>query len=697
MEMMKKIKRVLEVFTREGMYTFFYLVRDKLRAKQSPQKKYRKWRSMHEGGRKAEPGKEPEPFFTLIVCGRGQQECLEVSGLCYAAVEALHAGEQLLEELLEKAKGSYIGFVPESVRLSENALQQVADRLNEEYYSDCQFVYGDEDVVKNGVRTEPFFKPDYSPDTLRSFYYSGCFFVKKELLKKLSYSRRTPVRFDGYLIALECTFHIKAEQVCHIPRIVSHRLVKEEKGCDLEELALKKKELFARYGQSIRSEQVTCTQAVRVLYVPQKKPLVSIVIPSKDNPQMLQVCLDSIAAYTDYASYEIIVVDNGSSEENRTSYQRLCDSFIKPCIYLYEKKEFNFSYMCNIGEKRASGDYVLFLNDDIEILADTARDWLERMVGHAMQSHTGAVGAKLLYPDTNQIQHIGVVNYESGAAHIFSKTLDEGSLDHGRNVLDYNYSVVTGACLLVSREKFREVGGFSQELAVTFNDVELCFKLLKAGYYNVVRTDVTLYHHESITRGEDALDKKKFLRHMKEREKLFAMHPEYVKTDAFYSKNLTQKYLDASINTDDAVMESRLFTDEERTSKSWQETDKMQCQIEYAEVTDCVCIRGFAYLTGVRYNNLNRVCVILSGEQKNFYLVAEKLYNPTIALQLESDKNLNFVEFVAKYPAKKLPAGCYQVGVALQPFGSSTVFTQLSKRTVLVRDAEKTSDKRNEN
>lgn len=697
---MKKIKRVLEVLTKEGLYTFAYLVRDNLRAKYSPGKKYRTWIKLHES-RKAEPVAAGEqPFFTLLVSGReGQADSFDLSGLGYANLEALPVGNRTLKELLEEAKGEYIGFLPADVILAPDALMRIAGRMWHKFYEGCGIFYGDEDVVIGRRRTNPFFKPDFSPDTLRSFHYMGCFFVKREWLEQLECTMQTPVRFNAYLVALELELRLGSEMrnhACHIPEVLSHRMSAhlEDKGAmgaessdmqhmeqgqaKLGELAEAKKELFAKYGIAVDTEPVMECGAVRLVYEVKGQPMVSIIIPSKDNPSILQMCLDSISACTRYDNYELVIVDNGSSEENREKYKKLCDSQKKPCRYHYEPMEFNFSRMCNIGAKWAQGEYLLFLNDDIEITDIDGHDWLERMVGHASQPHIGAVGAKLYYPDSRKIQHVGVVNYESGAAHIFSKMEDEGILGHGRNLLEYNYSIVTGACLMVAREKFEKIGGFAEELAVTFNDVELCFRLLKQGWYQVVRSDVVLYHHESISRGEDALDEKKFQRHMKERERLFAMHPEFVKADAFYSKNSTQKYLDDSVNTDRMSWDMPVYQEDEKTSKVWQETDDMVCHVEYAKETDRICVRGFAYMEHVRHNNLNQIVVMLKGEEKTSYIRACRIYNPTIAPQMDSDKNLNFVEFQAGCSSEQIGRGQYQLGVALKPFGSGTVFWHMS-------------------
>ena len=236
----------------------------------------------------------------------------------------------------------------------------------------------------------------------------------------------------------------------------------------------------------------------RVNYHPTGNPLVSVIIPSKDNVKVYERCIQTLYEKTAYKNFEVIHVDNGSSEENKRGYENIARTY--GVQYHYQPMNFNFSAMCNIGAKQAKGSYLLFLNDDIEIIKG---DWLERMLGQAMQQHVGAVGAKLLYPGIGNIQHTGVINLSQGPVHCFANMPDDVIYDFCRNKLDFNYSAVTGACLLLSREKFDAVGGFEEELPVAYNDVDLCFKLTEQGYFNVLRNDAVLYHHESVSRGYD--------------------------------------------------------------------------------------------------------------------------------------------------------------------------------------------------
>ena len=164
-----------------------------------------------------------------------------------------------------------------------------------------------------------------------------------------------------------------------------------------------------------------------------------------------------------------------------------------------------------------------------------------------MISHVGAVGVKLLYPNTNKIQHVGIINLDAGPSHILLNKRDDKMYYFGRNIYTYNYLAVTGACMLIRREIFNKIGQFDESLSIAYNDVDLCIRLYKSGFYNVVRNDVKVLHHESLSRGSDLLDKTKLKRLENERDYLYIKHPEFKNYDPFYNINFSQKNLNISI------------------------------------------------------------------------------------------------------------------------------------------------------
>ena len=451
---------------------------------------------------------------------------------------------------IEIATGEFIAFMDCDDFLRPNALYEVAKTLNEN--PDLDFIYSDEDKVNDDgkKRHMPHFKPDWSPDTLMSHMYTCHFGVyRRSIVEEIGGLRVGVEGCQDYDFTLR--FTEKTKKVAHIAKILYHwRERKESTAVDpgakpyiLEAQKKTKLDALERRGLKGELELEDAMHQYRVRYISEKNPLVSIIIPSKDNFDVLKRCLDSLYSLTDYKNFEVILVDNGSQEENKKKYAALADAH--GMQYVYEKMEFNFSRMCNKGAGVAVGEYLLFLNDDIEILH---ADWLSRMVGHAELAHAGAVGAKLLYPNGNRIQHVGVIEIENGPVHAFTGCSDENLYYFGRTKLEYNWLAVTAACMLVNKEKFSEVGGFDESFAVTYNDIELCFKLVEAGYYNVVRNDVVLYHHESVSRGNDLVDKDKMKRLKAEQERLYAMHPAFDKKDPFYNIHLTQTRMNFDYN-----------------------------------------------------------------------------------------------------------------------------------------------------
>ena len=443
---------------------------------------------------------------------------------------------------IEAAGGEFIAFADCDDVIAPNALYEIAKKLNE--HPEYDFIYSDEDKLSEDgrMRHDPFFKPDWSPNTFLSMMYTNHLAVyRTELVRKTGGLRP---EFDGaqdYDFTLRFTELTDSSRIGHIAKVLYYWREREESaatGAEAKPYALianerAKLEALARRGIAARTEFVEDMNQYRIVYDCGEYPLVSIIIPSKDNVRMLTQCIESVRKHTLYPNYEIILVDNGSSRDNR----RMIDELAKRCDvrYYYEKMEFNFSRMCNIGADHADGEYLLFLNDDIEVAQD---DWLSRLVGQAIQDNIGAVGAKLLYPGSARIQHDGVINRRNGPTHILQHQDDRNVHYYGRNRLDYDCFAVTGACLLVSAEHYRAVGKMDEELHVTYNDVDLCLKLLDQGLYNVIRNDVVLYHHESVSRGSDVMSDEKFNRLISEQDHMWRKHPDYKDgRDPFYSRH----------------------------------------------------------------------------------------------------------------------------------------------------------------
>lgn len=415
-----------------------------------------------------------------------------------------------------------------------------------ESHPEIDFIYGDEDFLDKatGMRSNPYFKPDFSPDTLLSFNYIGDFCVLKEGMLSNNESDSENI-YDIVLKATE-----KSKSIYHIPMVLYHRITSSENlPSDKVSMDIFAKEsAILRRGINATLENIPEVNGTRVVYDIKNEPKVSVIIPSKDNLNILSKCLESLFSKTVYKKFEVILIDNGSENSNKEKIEKfifdLKSQHPQNLInYIYNPMEFNFSKMCNIGAEKSTGEYLLFLNDDIEIINGI---YMERMLGAAIEPHIGAVGAKLLYPGGNIIQHDGVVDMANGPVHALHFGDDSIVYYHGRNRFDFNCIAVTGAALMVSRDKFMEVNGFNEEMAVGFNDIDLCYKLFEKGYYNLIRNDAVLFHHESISRGEDHNNKKKHKRLLKEQHLLNMSHPAIIAGDPFYSPLLTQTNTDYS-------------------------------------------------------------------------------------------------------------------------------------------------------
>ncbi|MBR3103209.1 MAG: glycosyltransferase [Lachnospiraceae bacterium] len=405
-------------------------------------------------------------------------------------------------------------------------------------HPEADVLYADEDVIDaEGKRSHPWFKPDWSPDTFRSFKYFGHIVAYRAtcIRKIVREEQWDPAKCDP----TEFAIRVSAGKPLHLPQVLFHNRCDDPLG--KEDVYQK---VWREGSNSYENRSYPIEQNGHVAKV-------SVIIPSKDQPKLLEQCLKGLRENTDYPEFEIIVVDNGSSDANRAEIEKLRDAY--SFQYLYEKEAFNFSRMCNRGAAAATGDLLLFLNDDIEVLG-FATEWMRKMAGQALLSHVGAVGAKLWYPWQEgedkrkppkdcRIQHCGITNIALGPVHKMGGMEDKGNIYHFRNRATYNALAVTAACLMVMREKYDAVGGFDEDLAVAYNDVDFCFSLYEKGWYNVVRADAVLIHHESASRGSDESPEKR-RRRESELEKLYRKHPALYGRDPFYSPHLVQERLD---------------------------------------------------------------------------------------------------------------------------------------------------------
>jgi GT2 family glycosyltransferase len=415
---------------------------------------------------------------------------------------------------IEVASGEWLVLLDHDDELHPLALAEVAAAVNR--FPDWKLVFSDEDKIdENGRRFDPYMKSDWNHDLFLSHNcISHLGVYDAALVREVGGFQVGIEGSQDWDLALRCIERLRADQVGHIPKVLYHwraikgstALAPQEKGyahhAGLRAIAAH----LERTGSTGRVEEIPGQHGnYRVRYaVPEPAPLVSIIIPTRDGFELLKACIDSIFANTTYPAYEIVVVDNQSSQQDALDYLAALRADPRVRVVAYDAP-FNYSSINNHAVAAARGSVLCLLNNDITVIS---RDWLEELVGHACRPGVGAVGAMLYYPN-DTIQHAGVIVGAHGvAAHAYS--------GHGRGYpghmsrarLIQELSAVTAACLVVTREAYERVGGLDPHLNVAFNDVDFCLRLREAGYRNVWTPYAELYHHESATRGYETSPEK---------------------------------------------------------------------------------------------------------------------------------------------------------------------------------------------
>jgi glycosyltransferase involved in cell wall biosynthesis/2-polyprenyl-3-methyl-5-hydroxy-6-metoxy-1,4-benzoquinol methylase len=456
---------------------------------------------------------------------------------------------------LALATGQFVGLMDHDDVLAPNALFFVAQEII--LHPQASLFYSDEDKLNSeGIRYDHYFKPDFNPDLMRSHNMICHFGVyRRSLLEKIGGVREGYEGAQDYDLALRCLRELDPrEGVRHIPWVLYHwRAIPEStaSGADAKSYAMKaaieavNDDLEARGIEAKVAESELIDGMIRVQYpLPENPPLVSIIIPTRNGEALLRQCIDSIRDKTEYKNFEIVVVDNQSDAPKTLEYldQLNRQEGVKVIRYNHP---FNFSAINNFAAKASQGELFCFMNDDIEIIAP---GWLDEMVSQGMRPEIGAVGARLWYPD-GRLQHGGVVLGLGGVAGHAMKYSYVGNRGYmGRSVLVQNYTAVTAACMLVRRCVFEEVGGFDEEnLAVAFNDVDICIRIYQLGYYNLWTPYAEFYHHESASRGaEDTPEKQR--RFTAEAEFMLNKWGPLLERDPAYNPNLTRCGEDFSLN-----------------------------------------------------------------------------------------------------------------------------------------------------
>ena len=625
------------------------------------------------------------------------------------------AGEALTTEVVRYSRlRSYIlsgGKKPDIIIAcdDEGYLTDYAEMLVRDFFAEnrgIDLVYGDEDRLdEDHVLQDPWLKADWSPDTfLSTFYFGNVFAFRSVALGMINPGERRASDIESKAAQRADSREEK--------EAAEGRIDDNLRSWIYGQLCLKLAQ--AAGGFSLRRNGRFPIGHIReILFHAQRVPepwdsrliresltgryssasaatrLISIIIPSKDNPEVLRRCIETIGEHSEGIPYEIIVVDNGSTPENQAKIRRLEDRINESgcMIYVVKPMEFNFSRMCNFGTRYANGELLLFLNDDIEIRRP---GWLLYLSEKAKLPYVGAVGMKLLYPNSDVIQHAGVVNVRVGPIHKLQYCSNTETHYFGFNKGVRNVLAVTGACLMVRRELFDEVGGFDEDqFAVSFNDIDLCYRIFESGYYNVVRNNMYLYHHESLSRGDDRHDKVKSLRLSREQLALLKKHPDLFGTDPFYHPCLSQ---DPAVTKFVIGIEDQMLSDPQyaapqlrtRPLRAEWEDQVLRLGVEFANSLGSwfrgpfaekeeqgYYIKGYAFVINADNAVYERKLLLrrkpddsgAAADSRVWEVPVERVYRPDIADNLTDQVNDRLTGFACVIRAGALPAGTYETGM----------------------------------
>lgn len=424
---------------------------------------------------------------------------------------------------LAMATGEFVGLLDHDDLLKPEALYEVVKAINEQ--RDLDYVYSDEDKVElDGKTLDPFFKPDWSPDLLMSVNYVTHFSVfRKELVDRIGGFREG---YDGSQdYDLQLRISEQTERIHHIPMpLYSWRKVPGSAAASdtakpyaYEAAKRALSDALERRGLKGEVEDGPFKGYYRIRYAIEGNPKVSIVIPTRDRIRLLKGCIDSIRSRSTYKNYEICIVNNRSRDPETLEYLREFDGRV-----IQYPEEFNYSRMNNLAAESMDGDFLLFLNNDTEVLS---QEWIEALLEHAQRAEVASVGARLLYPDGTP-QHEGII---VGPGAGLAGNVDTGGY-FGLGLCVRNCAAVTGACMMVRTEVFRELGGFEERLSVAYQDVDFCLRAREKGYLTVFTPHAVLSHREGATRG------RKGQTHPRENESFFRRRWGRYR-DPYYSPN----------------------------------------------------------------------------------------------------------------------------------------------------------------
>lgn len=452
----------------------------------------------------------------------------------------------------ELVTAPYISFLDQDDILREHALLLVAESIAR--YPGARLIYSDEDKIdEKGRRCEPHFKPDWNPELLLAQnYISHLTVIDTSLFRENEGLRAGLEGAQDHDLMLRCTKSLRPREIVHIPHVLYHW--RRHAGSTSSGESHSKNYAATARLRAVRDRiesdgqkatvELSSLGWCRVQWKPPlPQPLVSIIIPTRNRLILLRNCIDSIVSRTTWKNYEVIVIDNGSDDEATLSYMKSISGLARIRV-IRDEREFNYSALNNMAARQASGEYIVLMNNDVEVITPA---WLEEMVSLASRDGVGAVGAKLLYED-HSLQHGGIIIGIGEVAGHSHKGLPMGQAGYiGRAALLQEVSAVTGACLVVKASRFAEVNGLDEKsLAVAFNDVDFCLRLREKGYRNLWTPEARLLHLESASRGRDDSPEKR-ARFLLEVDVMRERWGKTLQWDFAYNPNLTHLSEDFSL------------------------------------------------------------------------------------------------------------------------------------------------------
>jgi GT2 family glycosyltransferase len=481
--------------------------------------------------------------WEVLLIGKTEVKIGETAQIRKITTDSAKRAEQL-NLALQHATGDWIVCFEAADQFAPRALYRLAKTIQAN--ENCKLIYSDHDYLDaTGTRYDPYFKSDWNPDLFHAQNYLRFFTAySREFIVKLGGFQDYPDN-EEYDLSLRCLENMQATEPLHLAEVLYHHRNTEPVPILNSQTACAA--LTAHFKRQQQTVQISATVGghTRIHYaLPEVLPLVSLIIPTRDKLSLLEQTVEGLLHKTDYPNIELIIMDNGSVETVTLAYfKNLVQQDARVRVIRHDAP-FNYSELNNLGIAQSRGEIIGLINNDLAVIHGA---WLSEMVSHALRPEIGAVGAKLFYPNET-LQHAGVIVGLGGmAGHGFKHLPKAFAGDHWRPHLTQNYTAVTGACLLMRREIFEEVGGLNaKDLKVAFNDVDLCLKIRQHGYRIVWTPHAQLYHFESISRGSDNTPRK-YLRLRHELNYMADTWGKKLARDPYYNPNLTLQYEDFSL------------------------------------------------------------------------------------------------------------------------------------------------------